>query len=141
MTLNKKAALAALNKFALAGPALVKALREAGYTTREDARVLVLEWAAKKLDCPLVKSSHHLSKTAYILDASSPNYAAARQAVGRMMDVLQGEKRVSNKKEAAEPVTVSRAQRAAAMTFLASFEGKTLADQIKAAKAVLTVLG
>lgn len=131
MTLNKQAALAALNKFALAGPALVEALREAGYTTREDSRVLVLEWAAKKLGCPLVKSSHHLSKTAYILDASSPKFAAASKAVQRVMDVLQGEKRVSNKKEAAEPVVIAKKT-------VAAFEAQVLA--LGLTKAELRVL-
>jgi len=139
--MNKNAAFLALDAFAHSGPTLTQALIDAGYTTREDARPVVVEWAAKRARCPLVKSEHHLSKTALVLDGAHANAEKARRAISRVMKALKGEKRVSNKKEAAEPVTVSRAQRAAAMTFLASFDGKTLADQIKAAKAVLTVLG
>lgn len=39
-----------------------------------------------------------------------------------------------------EPVTVSRAHKAAAMDFLGTFKGETLAEQIKAAIAVLNAL-
>lgn len=129
--MNKNAAFLALDAFAHSGPTLAQALIDAGYTTREDARPVVVEWAAKRARCPLVESSHHLSKTAFILDASSPKFSAASKAVQRVMDVLQGEKRVSNKKEAAEPVVIAKKT-------VAAFEAQVLA--LGLTKAELRVL-
>lgn len=116
---NKNAAFLALDTYADAGPALVKALKAAGYSTVEDARALVVEWAGKRAKCPLIKSEHHLSKTSYVLDSTHAKYETARKAVSRVMVALkgkdEGEKQVSRK---SEPVKLSRNESAAWKAFV-----------------------
>lgn len=119
MQVNKNAAFAALDVYADAGPTLVKKLKGAGYKTVEDARPVVVEWAADRAKCPLIKSEHHLSKTPYVLDSTHAKYETARKAVLRVMVALKGKsegvKQVSKK---TEPVSVSRNERAAWKAFV-----------------------
>lgn len=97
---NKQQAFLALDAFAKANTTLCEAMIAAGFPTVEDARPVVVEWAAARSGCPLVKSEHHLSKTPMVLDKTHASFEAARKAVFRAMQALQGEgKQVSRKSE------------------------------------------
>lgn len=109
---DTKRAYLALDKFASANTNLVEALRAAGITTLETARPVVIEWAAARTGCALIKSEHHLAKTPMVLDRQHAAFAAAQKAVQRVMSVLtaaaEGEDAVSHRAAPKDTVRVPK---------------------------------
>lgn len=138
---NISTAFAAFNTFAAATDnnraTLCAALKAAGYLTYESVFEVATQWAAKRTGCPLVQAERG---DKIVLDKASPKYEAAKTARRRVCEAFQKpERAVKSSGHAAKPV-VTRAQRAAATAFLATFEGDTLDAQIKAAVAALRAL-
>lgn len=134
---DTKRAYLALDAFARSSTNLVDALAKAGITTLETARPVVIEWAAARTGCALVKSEHHLAKTPMVLDRQHAAFAAAQKAVQRVMAVLnaaaEGEDAVSHRSAPKAAVRVPReiAALAAQLVALCSeYEGeRKLASQ------------
>lgn len=105
---NKQQAFLALDAFAQSNVSLCEAMIKAGFPTVEDSRVVVIEWAAARSGCPLVKSEHHLSKTPMILDKTHAAFEAARKAVFRAMQALQGEAKPVSRKSEPKPTIAAR---------------------------------
>ena len=138
---NINTAFAAFNTFATATDnnrrALCAALKAAGYATYESVFEVATQWAAKRTGCPLVQAERG---DKVVLDKASPKYEAAKTARRRVCEAFQKpERAVKQSGHAAKPV-VTKAQKQAATAFLAEFEGETLAQQIKAATALLRSL-
>jgi hypothetical protein len=116
---------------------LCAALKSAGYATYESVFEVATQWASKRTGCPLVQAERG---DKVVLDKNHKGYEAAKTARRRVCEVFeQPERKVKQSGHAAKPV-VTRAQKAAATAFLAEFEGDTLAQQIKAATALLRSL-
>lgn len=117
---------------------LIDALRAAGVTTVEEARPHTITWASKQYACPLVEGSRKANGR-MVLDRDHKNYEAARKAAQVLQRAIEAGT-VKREERAVQQVVVTRAERAAAMAFLSTFEGATLAEQIRAAKRVLAAL-
>lgn len=116
---------------------LCASLKAAGYLTYESVFEVATQWAAKRTGCPLVQAERG---DKVVLDKASPKYEAAKTARRRVCEAFQKpERAVKQSGHAAKPV-VTKAQKQAATAFLAEFEGETLAQQIKAATALLRSL-
>lgn len=116
---------------------LVQAIKAAGYTTYAEVFEVATAWASKRSGCKLIAAERGEK---LVLDKASPKYEAAKTARRRVCAVFTNpERAMKSSGHAAKPV-VTRAQRAAATAFLATFEGDTLDAQIKAAVAALRAL-
>ena len=122
-----------------AASALCAALKGQGITTREEAQPHAIAWAAKNNRCPLVEGQK-AAKGRAVLDRNHPNYEAAKKAAQRLLDAISDKPAKQPSASAHKVVTVTRAQRAAAMAFLAEFDGESLEAQIRAARAALQAL-
>lgn len=130
MNANKTQAFNALNKFANARVELIKELKSAGYSTVEETRPVVIEWACSKTGCAFtVKGSGRIA-----LDSKDAHYEKTKTVVRDIMLMVQGTTRreVSAKREAFKP---SREQVKAAKAFLA-----VLGDDIALARKVIAAL-
>jgi len=95
MQVNKNAAFRAMDSFVAVVGTAVQTLREAvveaGFTTVEDVRPLVLEWASKRHGVALVESKSNRNKGELVLDRTNPSFAAADKAYKRMVESLIGD--------------------------------------------------
>lgn len=98
---NKTLAFQALDKFADSRVELIRDMKAAGYTTVEDARPIVIEWA-----CAKTGAAFNVSKAGKVmLDSKHKRYEAAKTTVRDVMLMLQGTtRRESSPKK--EPVEV-----------------------------------
>lgn len=102
MTINKKQAFAAFDKFANSRAALIAELQKAGINTVEEARPLVVEWVSGKTGCAYkVKGTG-----AVVLDSSDRRYEGAKTAVRDMMLMIQGttRRKASPQRDKTDPV-------------------------------------
>jgi hypothetical protein len=88
-------ALAAIDAFVLTLNTATKVFRQsmvdAGFTTAEDAKPVVMQWVSKKYACPIVVSTSNRNKGQNVLDRSAKSWMAADQAFKRLMDDLTGD--------------------------------------------------
>lgn len=100
---NKANAFKALNTFANSRVDLIKGMRDAGYTTVEACKPIVIEWACDKTGA---EYRWNKAKTKAMLVTSSANYEGAKTTVRDIMLMIEGTTRraSSGKKEADDPV-------------------------------------
>jgi hypothetical protein len=129
MNVNTTAVFAALDTYAAscdsARVTLVAAFKAAGIKTYEAAMPLVTEWAATRTKCPLIEGKGK-GKGTMVLDREAPTYEAAKKARYRALEAFKAPEQVKPAHKA-EPLVVSRAQRAAVRSALAEFDGNTKA--------------
>jgi hypothetical protein len=146
--INHTAAFTALDAFALSGDqartALVAALVAAGFVTREDAYIVVTEWAAAKEmftwdaaakvwvsmgNCGLVEGQK-AAKGTKVLDAKHPAYEAAKTTRRRAMDAFApADKADVDKAESAATVKkATKAEREAHQALQAAREALKAAE-------------
>lgn len=142
-SINTASLFAAFDRFAAshvsAAEQLCAALREQGIKTREAAQPHVSAWAAQRTGCALVEGQKS-AKGRVVLDRTHKSYEAAKKAAQRLLDAISDKPAKQPRASAHKVVTVTRAQRAAAMAFLAEFDGDSLEAQIRAARAALQAL-
>ena len=129
MNANKTQAFNALNKFANARVELIKELKSAGYSTVEETRPVVIEWACSKTGCAFtVKGSGPK------MNSKDARYEKTKTVVRDIMLMVKGTTRrqVSAMREEFKP---SREQVKAAKAFLA-----VLGDDIALARKVIAAL-
>jgi hypothetical protein len=100
---NKVKAFSTLDTFADSRVKLIKGMQDAGYTTLEACRPIVIEWACKKTGAEYRENK---AKTKIMLVTSHPNYEGAKTTVRDIMHMIEGTTRraSSGKKEAVDPV-------------------------------------
>ena len=106
-----------------------------GIGTREEVRVYAMKWAIaqkKYADVSVVMGQRGLK--------FNKRGSAAEQAVTRILRAVFNSGETGKKQKKAQPAKFTRAQRSACDLFLAEFPGKTRAEQIKQAKALLASL-
>jgi hypothetical protein len=83
---------AALAQFIKGSNDLVATLRkaavEAGFTTWEDCRPVVIDFISQKYNCPVVVSKSPQNKGQLVLDSKHAAYVAAQRAFGRLKEAL-----------------------------------------------------
>jgi hypothetical protein len=88
-------ALAAIDAFVLTLNTATKVFRQsmvdAGFTTAEDARPVVMQWISKKYDIAIVVSTSNRNKGQNVLDRDSAAFTKADRAFKRLMDDLTGD--------------------------------------------------
>ena len=124
---NKAQAFNTLNTFADSRVSLIKGMRDAGYTTVEACRPIVIEWACDKTGA---EYRWNKAKTKAMLVTSSANYEGAKTTVRDMMHMIEGTKRV-NKKSSAKKEDDPVAK------IIEAFNKLTPAEQRKALKALV----
>ena len=103
-TINKTLAFSTLNTFADSRVALIKGMKDAGYTL-ETARGVVIEWACGKTGAAF-KTNETSGKVTLV--SSHKKYEAAKTAVRDVMLMLAGTtRRASSAKKEADPVAVA----------------------------------
>ena len=100
---NKAKAFNTLNTFADSRVKLIQGMKDAGYTTVEACRPIVIEWACLKTGA---EYRWNKAKTKAMLVTSSTNYEGAKTTVRDMMHMIEGTTRraSSGKKEPLDPV-------------------------------------
>jgi len=100
---NKAKAFTVLDTFADSRVSLIKGMRDAGYTTVEACKPIVIEWACDKTGA---EYRWNKAKTKAMLVTSSTNYEGAKTVVRDIMLMIEGTTRraSSGKKEPADPV-------------------------------------
>jgi hypothetical protein len=100
---NKAKAFSTLNTFADSRVKLIQGMHDAGYTTVEACRPIVIEWACGKTGAEYRENK---AKTKLMLVTSSANYEGAKTTVRDIMLMIEGTTRraSSAKKEADDPV-------------------------------------
>lgn len=100
---NKANAFKTLNTFADSRVKLIQGMHDAGYTTVEACRPIVIEWACGKTGA---EYRWNKAKTKAMLVTSSTNYEGAKTTVRDMMHMIEGTTRraSSAKKEPLDPV-------------------------------------
>ena len=123
---NKANAFKTLNTFANSRVDLIKGMRDAGYTTVEACKPIVIEWACDKTGA---EYRWNKAKTKAMLVTSSANYEGAKTTVRDIMLMLEGTTRraSSAKKEPVDPVA----------KIIEAFGKLSAADQRKALKALV----
>jgi len=123
---NKAQAFNTLNTFADSRVSLIKGMRDAGYTTVEACRPIVIEWACDKTGA---EYRWNKAKTKAMLVTSSANYEGAKTTVRDIMLMIEGTTRraSSAKKEPVDPVA----------KIIEAFGKLSAADQRKALKALV----
>jgi len=99
---NKANAFKTLNTFADSRVKLIQGMHDAGYTTVEACRPIVIEWA-----CGKTGAEYRETKAGKIvLVTDHPKYEGAKTTVRDMMHMIEGTTRraSSAKKEPADPV-------------------------------------
>ena len=99
---NKAKAFSTLNTFADSRVKLIAGMRDAGYTTVEACRPIVIEWACEKTG-----AEYRETKAGkVVLVSDHPKYEGAKTAVRDIMLMIEGTTRraSSGKKEPADPV-------------------------------------
>jgi hypothetical protein len=123
---NKAKAFTVLNTFADSRVALIQGMKDAGYTTVEACRPIVIEWACDKTGA---EYRWNKAKTKAMLVTSSANYEGAKTTVRDIMLMLEGTTRraSSAKKEPKDAVA----------KIIEAFAKLTPADQKRALKALV----
>ena len=100
---NKANAFTALDTFAGSRVKLIQDMQDAGYTTVEACRPIVIEWACKKTGAEFRENK---AKTKLMLVTDHPKYEGAKTTVRDIMLMIEGTTRraSSGKKEPADPV-------------------------------------
>jgi len=101
MKTNKQNAFKALDQFADSRVQLIQRMRDAGYTTLEECKPIVIEWA-----CIKTGATFNVSKAGKVmLDSSHAKYEGAKTVVRDVMHMLAGTTRrqTQAKKEPADP--------------------------------------
>ena len=99
---NKVKAFSTLDTFADSRVKLIKGMQDAGYTTLEACRPIVIEWA-----CGKTGAEYRETKAGKIVLVSDhPKYEGAKTTVRDIMHMIEGTTRraSSGKKEPADPV-------------------------------------
>jgi hypothetical protein len=95
MQANVNKFVSALNTFAAASNNATRSLREAavaaGFTTLEECKPVVLQWASVRHGVPLVKSESNVNKGALVLDRSHRSFEAAKKSAQRALEALKGD--------------------------------------------------
>jgi hypothetical protein len=105
---NVNQALAAIDAFVLTLNTATKVFRQsmmdAGFTTAEDCKPVVMQWTSKKYGIAIVVSTSNRNKGQQVLDRDSAAFTKADKAFKRLMDDLTGDAdaKVSAKAEAAD---------------------------------------
>jgi hypothetical protein len=90
--MNTQAFTLALSTFIKGSNDLVRELRQAavdaGFTTWEDCRPVVLTFISNKYGCPTVVSKSPQNKGQLVLDSKHAAYVAAQRAFGRLKEAL-----------------------------------------------------
>jgi|SanBayMetagenome_1026888.scaffolds.fasta_scaffold04273_9 hypothetical protein len=155
---NVNQALAAIDAFVLtlntATAVFRQGMVDAGFTTAEDCKPVVMAWASKKYACPIVVSTSNRNKGQDVLDRSSAGFTNADKAFKRLMEDLTGDadkaqspKSEADAAEAAEEFAVPAEIAAAAAALVAlvneydlkkgalkSLAARAVADAFAAAK-------
>jgi len=123
---NKAKAFSTLNTFADSRIELIKGMRDAGYTTVEACRPIVIEWACIKTGAEFRENK---AKTKLMLVTDHPKYEGAKTTVRDIMLMIEGTTRraSSAKKEPLDPVA----------KIIEAFNKLTPAEQRKALKALV----
>ena len=123
---NKAKAFNTLNTFADSRVKLIAGMRDAGYTTVEACKPIVIEWACDKTGAEFRENK---AKTKIMLVTSHPNYEGAKTTVRDIMHMIEGTKRVNSsaRKEPLDPVA----------KIIEAFNKLTPAEQRKALKALV----
>ena len=123
---NKTQAFKTLNTFADSRVKLIQGMKDAGYTTLEACKPIVIEWACDKTGA---EYRWNKAKTKAMLVTSSANYEGAKTTVRDIMLMLEGTTRraSSAKKEPLDPVA----------KIIEAFGKLSAADQRKALKALV----
>ena len=122
---NKAKAFSTLNTFADSRVKLIQGMHDAGYTTVEACRPIVIEWA-----CGKTGAEYRETKAGKIVLVSDhPKYEGAKTTVRDMMHMIEGTKRVNSsaRKEADDPVA----------KIIKAFKGLSVAEQRKVLKAIV----
>jgi hypothetical protein len=100
---NKAKAFNTLNTFADSRVKLIQGMRDAGYTTVEACRPIVIEWACLKTGAEYRENK---AKTKLMLVTDHPKYEGAKTTVRDIMLMIEGTTRraSSGKKEPLDPV-------------------------------------
>jgi hypothetical protein len=103
---NKAKAFSTLNTFADSRIELIKGMRDAGYTTVEACRPIVIEWACDKMEVGEAGFKVHDVTGKVSLITSHPKYESTKTVVRDIMLMIEGTTRraSSAKKEPADPV-------------------------------------
>ena len=64
---------------------------DAGFTTAEDCKPVVMQWVSKKYACPIVVSTSNRNKGQNVLDRDSAGFVNADKAFKRLMEDLTGD--------------------------------------------------
>lgn len=100
---NKAQAFTVLNTFADSRVKLIQGMKDAGYTTLEACRPIVIEWACEKTGATYRENK---DKTKLMLVTDHPKYEGAKTTVRDIMHMIAGTKRgaSSAKKEPKDAV-------------------------------------
>ena len=122
---NKSKAFATLNTFADSRIELIKGMRDAGYTTLEACKPIVIEWACDKTGAEFRETK----AGKVVLVSDHPKYEGAKTTVRDIMLMIEGTTRraSSAKKEPLDPVA----------KIIEAFGKLSAADQRKALKALV----
>jgi len=93
---NKAKAFSTLNTFADSRVKLIQGMHDAGYTTVEACRPIVIEWA-----CGKTGAEYRETKAGkVVLVTDHPKYEGAKTTVRDMMHMIEGTKRTNKKSSA-----------------------------------------
>jgi hypothetical protein len=122
---NKAKAFSTLNTFADSRVKLIQGMKDAGYTTVEACRPVVIEWACEKTGAEYRETK--AGKIVLVTD--HPKYEGAKTTVRDMMHMIEGTTRraSSGKKEPLDPVA----------KIIEAFGKLSASDQRKALKALV----
>ena len=103
---NKAKAFNTLNTFADSRVKLIAGMRDAGYTTVEACRPIVIEWACEKMGVGKEGFKVHEVSGKVSLITKHPKYETTKTVVRDMMHMIEGTTRraSSAKKEPLDPV-------------------------------------
>jgi hypothetical protein len=126
---NKAKAFNTLNTFADSRVKLIAGMRDAGYTTVEACRPIVIEWACEKMGVGKEGFKVHEVSGKVSLITKHPKYETTKTVVRDMMHMIEGTTRraSSAKKEPLDPVA----------KIIEAFNKLTPAEQRKALKAIV----
>ena len=126
---NKAKAFNTLNTFADSRVKLIAGMRDAGYTTVEACRPIVIEWACEKMGVGKEGFKVHDVSGKVSLITKHPKYETTKTVVRDMMHMIEGTTRraSSAKKEPLDPVA----------KIIEAFNKLTPAEQRKALKALV----
>ena len=127
---NKAKAFNTLNTFADSRVKLIAGMRDAGYTTVEACKPIVIEWACEKMGVGKAGFKVHEVSGKVSLITKHPKYETTKTVVRDMMHMIEGTKRVNKKssgKKEDDPVA----------KIIEAFNKLTPAEQRKALKALI----